>query len=52
MFKVTLSDEELQAVIDFNEAMAHDAADSCEYEEAKDRKRRASELNRILNGLK
>jgi hypothetical protein len=48
MFKVTLSDEELHAVIDFNESMAADATDSCEFEEAKARKARAKELKAML----
>lgn len=48
MFRIVLSDEELHAVIDFNEAMAADALDSCEYEEAAQRKERAKELRALL----
>lgn len=49
MFKVTLTDEELHAVIDFNESMASDAADSCEPEEAKRRIARVIELKALLH---
>lgn len=45
--RLEISDEELQAIIDFNEAMAADAEDSCEYQEAKDRKARAKELKSL-----
>lgn len=48
MYRIELSDEELQAVIDFNESMAADAAESCEYEEAKQRRARAAQLKRRL----
>jgi hypothetical protein len=48
MYKVELSDEELHAVIDFNEAMAADATDSCEHEEAKQRRARAKQLTALL----
>jgi hypothetical protein len=47
-WKVTVSDEELHALIDFNKSMEADANDSCEYEEAKLRKIRAKELEAML----
>lgn len=48
MTKVDLSDEELHAVIDFNESTAADADDSCEYDEAKQRRARVKELKALL----
>jgi hypothetical protein len=43
-----LSEEEVYALIDFNESMAHDARESCEYEEAKERIARAHALKMYL----
>jgi hypothetical protein len=42
--RIELSEEELEAVIDFNVQMAKDAEDSEEFTEAKQRWARAAEL--------
>ena len=48
---VRLNDEELQAVIDFNEEMAQQATDSCEEEEASQRKSRIVQLRKMQQGI-
>ena len=47
-YTVTLSAEELQAVIDFNSAMHEKALDSLEMVEAEQRRKRIGELRRTL----
>ena len=43
-----LSREEVHALVEFNDQMYSDALDSCEYEEARERKARANALLRYL----
>ena len=43
-----LSKEEVYALIDFNESMAFDAKESCEFEEAEERTERANALKAYL----
>ena len=47
-YTVTLSAEELQAVIDFNSAMHENALDSLEMVEAEQRRKRIGDLRRTL----
>ena len=42
-----IDDEELEVLIDFQEACHRDALDSCEHDEARIRKMRANELRAI-----
>jgi hypothetical protein len=47
MMTIEIDDEELEAVIRFQRDMAEDADESCEYEEAKRRRNRAKELEKL-----
>ncbi len=48
MRHIALDDKEIEAVIEFQRSMAEAADDSCEYEEAKQRKSRAAALRALL----
>lgn len=48
VWKIELDEEELQALIDFQTAAANDATDSCEYEEARQRRERRDYLEKLV----
>ena len=45
--KIAIDDEELETLIDFQEAAARDADESCEYGEGRRRRERAKELKKL-----
>lgn len=48
VYKIEVDDEELRAIIDFQWSAANDATDSCEFDEARERRERRDYLQSLL----